>query len=440
MKAAARLLLLWLLCVSVASEALAQSDQSSLVRRMSQHENSILKMYLEYQKLYYEDKSRRHELKAFEDLLTVYIDQVMEIFETLTLAQRKTETPRDIAARTLVFKALMYLEKAPLNKEFYERACYEYYQSLNLYEDTNSAPVIFKDLPQQIHAGEQVYYRLKDLLDDKGEGLRDFGKVKLSFRNFMVTANFDPEMLELIKIESVDDDDDKYLIGNESGYTFKLAESIIKDAFADVFQRGREVETYVALPHGTYILRLNSGRKSIFTALTRFYVRANQEQHYIMEPLADWIILYENPTSKRPDFYRYRRNKSLLASDGLGSNFSLQSDDKKFNNGEAGKGANGSDDNPSTHEALVAEIVSDMLPNFEIKMMFDLNDPEIRDNAVQIIAKSIVEYVKGPAFYNKWNHWSASWDISKQVRDVISPGSLIPIELVDLVHTTIREL
>ncbi len=430
MNKVAHFALLSLIWVGWTPAGFAQSNNNALIRRMSQHENNILHMYLEYQKLYYEDKSRKHELRAFEDLLTVYIDQVTEIFETLTLSERKNVTPRDIASRSLVFKAMMYLEKAPLNHEYYERACYEYYKSLNLYEGTEEAPVVFKDLPQQILAGDKTYYRLKDLLDDKGAGLRDFGKVRISFRSFMVTANFDPEMLELVRVS-----DRQNPVQAPKQYTFNLAEGIIKDAFAEAFQTRQEVDTYVALPFGTYVLRLHGGIKSGFSALTRFYVRANQEQHYVMEPLADWIVLYENPTSKRPDYHRYRRNKNLLASDGLGG-ISLPTNGSSNGNADNGSAAT----TAGNRESLVSEVVADFLPQFKIKMMFDLNDPEIKDNAIEIISKSVVSYVESQAFYNKWNHWAASWEVSRQVRDVISPGSIVPIELIQLVYRVVNEL
>ncbi|MFQ5770211.1 MAG: hypothetical protein ACE5HX_06725, partial [bacterium] len=119
-----------LICAIVCSIAVlpgfAQQDQSILINRMRQHEQNILMTYLEFQKLYYEDKSRINELNAFEDLLTVYINQVKEIYETLNLSEKNIQIPRDITAGALIFKALMYLEKAPLNNEFYEKACYEY--------------------------------------------------------------------------------------------------------------------------------------------------------------------------------------------------------------------------------------------------------------------------------------------------------------------------
>ncbi|NIR52225.1 hypothetical protein GWO43_26900 [candidate division KSB1 bacterium] len=424
---------LFLISLSVLSRSTfgyAQSEEI-LIERMRQHENSILKTYLEYQKLYYEDKSSTHELQAFENLLTVYIGQVMEIYETLNFSEKKTRTPRDIAARALIFKSLMYLEKAPLNTEYYERACYEYYEALNLYEDKDDPPVIFKDLPQKIQAGDKIYFRLIDIIEDKGQGLFEFGKLVISFRNFRVTANFSPEKIELARIQ----DETNQAIN----YTYFLSEERIRDAFEEVFRRSREVKTYVALPQGTYVLRLNHHRRIDYTPLTRFYVRADQEQQHIMEPLANWLILYENPTSKRPDFYKFSRNKEDLDSAPSANNFGLQT------NGSHGakKSDNDNSDNHDvgrTHEKLVAEIVAYYLPQFKIKLMFDLNDPEIKSNAVEIISKAVVEYVESRAFYNEWNHWTASWDIAKEVRGIISPGSVIPIELVELIYRVIKEL
>ncbi|MFQ5865537.1 MAG: hypothetical protein ACE5IW_09945 [bacterium] len=401
------------------------------MKRMLQHENDILNTYLEYQKLYYEDKSRLHELVAFEDLLTVYINQVMEIYETLTLSEKKTQTPRDIAARALVFKALMFLEKAPLNVEYYEKACYEYYEALILYEDTEDPPVIYKDLPRMIQAGNKTYFRQIDILEDKGQGLLAFGKVNITFRNFMVTANFDPQMIELIRMG-----DSNHL---NSKYTYELAESRIKNAFAEVFRRSREVKTYVALPQGTYILRLNSTKRIDYTPLTIFYVLANQQQHQIMEPLADRIILYENPTTKRVDYFKFRRNKQNIESVHLSTSYNFQT---SANGGLAKqKGNKGDSARLSTsHEKLVAEIVAHYLPQIDIKLMFDLNDPEIKDNAIQIISRSIVSFVESEEYYNEWSLWTASWDICKNVREIISPGSQIPIELVELIHKVLTEL
>lgn len=425
MKSLIRAAILVLLVTLPSVHSFAQ-DSDGLVTRMRQYESSILLMYLEYQKLYYEDKSRVHELQAFEQLLSVYIDQITEIYETLNLAQRKNQVPRDIAARTLVFKALMFLEKAPLNPHYFERACYEYYAALDIYESTNDPPAIYKDLPQPIQAGTKTYYRMKDILDDKGSGLHEFGKVQISFENFMVTADFDPGNLELIRLQ---DDAPEH-----KNLTFKLAEERIKAAFSQIFRKAREVNTYVALPAGTYVLRLHGGSKSDFTALTRFYVAANQQQYYVMEPLADWIVLYEEPKGKRPDFYRYRRNKTTLASDGLSANFSFQTEGDGVGKSETNGHAFGN------YQDLTAEIVRDLLPGFEIKMMFDFNDPEIKDNAIEIISKSVVDHVTHPGYYRSWSNWTSSWEIAENVREVISPGSLVPSELVSLIYQVLGEL
>ncbi|MFQ5709187.1 MAG: hypothetical protein ACE5HO_17155 [bacterium] len=423
-------LLLWLSCGS-ALNGFCTEDQSMLIHRMRQYENSILDAYLEYQKLYYEDKSRVKELTAFEDLLTVYIDQVMEIYETLTLAQQKTQTPRDIAARTLIFKALMYLEKAPLNTEYYEYACYEYFKALDLYKYTEDQPVIYKDLPRSIQTGNKNYYRLIDLLEDKGQGIKNFSKVNIAFKNFKVTANFDPRLIEILKIPDP----------NRSGlqYTYKMTPARITKAFEEVFAKNRPVETYVALPQGTYILRLKQGRKSDYTALTTLYVRSNQEQNYIMEPLGDWIVLYEVPNSKKPDFFRFRRNKeSLQVSDitGVKDLDSLANSQFDQRIGETNHGVSSS----ATHLELVEEVVTYFLNQFDIKLLFDLNDPEIKDKAVEIISRTIVDFVESPKYYNQWSQWTASWEMSKEIRELISPGSPIPIELVKLIYQTLKQL
>ncbi len=431
MKRAVTVAVLCVIATGFVCESFGQQDQSILINRMRQHENDILNTYLEYQKLYYEDKSRLSELKAFEHLLSVYISQVMEIYETLNLAEKKMEIPRDIAARALIFKALMFLEKAPLNKEYFEKACYEYYEALNLYRDTDDAPVIFKDLPQYIQTGDKIYYRLMDILDDKGKGMFNFGKVIVSFRNFRVTANFNPQLVELTRVEDGTD------IG--TALTHNLATPKIIAAFDEVFRKAREVETYVALPQGTYILRLNTPNSTSYTPLTRFYVRANQEQYHILEPLADWIILYENPTSKRPDYYKYRRNNQGAETGSFASNLNFQQTNDHTSAGKPGSPASGAGE-VTSHEQLAAEIVAAYFSQFDVKLMFDLNDPAIKDNAVQIIARSIVEYVDSRNFYNEWNLWTASWDISKKVREIISPGSVIPIELVELIYKVIREL
>ena len=79
MRALSRILFFGLYFSVFVSKGFSQ-NQPTVFIEMRQHEHNILNAYLEYQKLYYEDKSRVHELRAFEELLTVYINQVMEIY------------------------------------------------------------------------------------------------------------------------------------------------------------------------------------------------------------------------------------------------------------------------------------------------------------------------------------------------------------------------
>jgi hypothetical protein len=119
---------LWLFILIVPfSAGRGQSLDRILIPQMENYESDIQSTYREYQKIYYEKKSSLAELRAFEDIISVYVAQILEIYETLSLSGLgKLETPRDIAARALIYRALIYLEKAPLNLEYYEKACYDY--------------------------------------------------------------------------------------------------------------------------------------------------------------------------------------------------------------------------------------------------------------------------------------------------------------------------
>lgn len=430
MKAAIRKVGVVLLCWVALLQAASQEPQARLVNMMLELEASILDAYLEYQKLYYEDKSRMQELRAFEDLLSVYIDQVMQIYETLSLAERETQVPRDIAARTLIFKALMFLEKAPLNIEYYEYACYEYYKALELYKKAEDVPVIYKELPRHIQTGNTNYYRLIDLLEDKGQGLKEYGKVNITFKDFKVTANFNPQMIEVVQIR------DPAALGAD--YTFDMAEPRIIEAFAEVFRRNTEVKTYVALPAGTYILRLKEANKGHYTALTTLYVRANQEQDYFMEPLGDWVILYEKPQSRKPDFYKFRRNNELLEGDAISE---LESLEGLTNGSTSTSKTNGrTSGRTAKHVDLVEEIVQHYFEALKIEGLLGLAPSQTRTTLAEDVAAAVVEYVESPRFFNDWSLWTASWRIATEVRDGTAPGYPVPTELVKVIHQILRQI
>ncbi len=421
-----------LLCAGpAAGRGHAQPGVEALILQMRQHETSIVNTYLEYQRLYYEDKRRTHELQAFEDLLTAYIHQVMEIYETLSLTESQAVEPRDIAARSLIYKALMFLEKAPLHHQYYEKACYEYYAALALYDGSEEAPALYKILPQPVKVGETTYNRLIDLIEEKGRDLARFGKVGLSFRQFRVTANFDAEQ---IRLQRLDTD------GFGQGYTYSLAEDRIRRAFEEVFKRQRPVHTYVALPQGMYAIKLASRPHAGYEALTRFYVRANQQQRYAMEPLGDWLILYQIPGSRRPDFYRFKRTHPVPQTTRAASTQASVADPRPpLMAGQNGH-SQASAASGNTPQDLIAEIITFYLPQYEVKLGPALNEPPFREKATGIMAEAVLAYVNQGRLYQAWNTWAASWEIAKRVRDALSPDQAIPLELLQLLHRILEEI
>ena len=99
----------------------------------------------------------------------------------------------------MIFRALPFLEKAPIDATYFEKACYDYYEALTLYESTDKVPVIFKSLPYSIRLGNKFYNRLIDLLDEKGKDLFQFGQIHLVLKNFKVTSPFDESSLEPVR-------------------------------------------------------------------------------------------------------------------------------------------------------------------------------------------------------------------------------------------------
>ena len=169
------LILIIIISLSSCSICFGQHMDSKLIPQMENYELDIQNTYREYQKIYYERKSSLAELSAFEDIISIYVSQILEIFETLSLSGfDNLEIPRDIAARVLVYRALIYLEKAPLNVEYFEKACYDYYTALDMFENAGeNIPAIFKRLPNPILVGNHEYTRLIDVIDCKGTELYD---------------------------------------------------------------------------------------------------------------------------------------------------------------------------------------------------------------------------------------------------------------------------
>jgi hypothetical protein len=193
----------------------AQSIEDKLTPRMLAYEYDIESTYSEYQKLYYEKKSSEAELRALEQIISVYVDQILKIHNTLILSGTSNlYEARDIAARALIFRALTHIEKAPLSPFHYELACYDYYEALELYRHTREIPVMYKPLPRELWIGNRRYDRLIDLMNEKGKELFAFGRVEFVFYNFKVTSDMNANDLIFMRFKSSQ---------TNMKYTFNLA-------------------------------------------------------------------------------------------------------------------------------------------------------------------------------------------------------------------------
>jgi len=411
------LFLLILTCSSVWGQPLDRI----LIPQMENYESDIQNTYREYQKIYYEKKSSLAELRAFEDIISIYVSQILEIDETLSLSGfGELETPRDIAARALIYRALIYLEKAPLNLEYYEKACYDYYRALSMFDDVDTIPAIFKRLPNTILVGAREFNRLIDVIDHKGSELYAFGKVDLNLRNFKITSNLDIDDLEFVRVESPVD---------KKKYTYNSAEKLIKETFKNVLMNDGKSSTFLALPEGSYFIRPKTHNKtSRYTHLSALYIRANQQHDYIVEPLVDWFIMYENPGTKRPRF-----TKSNI--DNLSSIKGNGNDPKQ---GMKSKHSNKND----AMEKLIflSEIINSCLEKVDSNLIFNIKDPWIRNKFANTAAEVICTHVETLNYHNCWSKWMLSWIIAKEITQKFSPDTEVPTELIKLVYICLKNI
>lgn len=405
----------------IASLCWGQALDRILIPQLENYELDIQSTYREYQKIYYEKKSSLAELHAFEDIISVYVSQILEIYETLSLSGfGDLEVPRDIAARALVYRALIFLEKAPLNLEYYEKACYDYYRALAMFDNVDNIPALFKRLPSPILVGAHQFNRLIDVIDHKGSNLYAFSKVNLNLRNFKITTNLDIDGIEFIRMDCSLD---------KKKYTYYSAENRIKEAFKNVLMNDDQSSTFLALPEGSYFIRpktRNSSSRYIY--LSAIYVRANQQHNYIVEPLVDWFIMYESPSTKKPRFLDSDL-KNLSDVDGNGKH---QLKNRAFNNS----------DKSLEMEKFVAlsQIVNSALKKVDSNLIFNLKDPWIRNKFSNTAAKIIYNHVESISYYNCWSLWMLSWIIAKEITQEFSPDTVVPTELIKLVYHVLKEL
>lgn len=407
----------WLL---FAAKLLSQSIEDQLTPRMQAYEFDIENTYSEYQKLYYEKKSSEAELHALEQIISVYVDQILKIHETLVLSgTSQIYEARDIAARSLIFRALTHIEKAPLNPHHYELACYDYYLAQELYRNTDKIPVMYKPLPRELWIGNKRYDRLIDLMHDKGKELFSFGRVEFSFSNFKVTSDMNANELIFMRFKSAT---------QSLKFTFNLAEPEIRASFKEALKEKENTSFYLALPEGSYFIRYKSDLDPLNVQLATIYVQANQEHKYSVEPISDWIILYENPQNRRPDLPKIRRLYNEIT--GTSGNL-YQFDFEKLTRGDKAQEA--------ALVSVMSEIVRKSMNEVELNLMFDLNDSWFRNKFVEITAGIIVKYAVSSKLYNNWSAWHLAWEIAVEITNTVSPGRQVSTEMITLVHSIIEK-
>jgi hypothetical protein len=153
--------------------------ETKFEQQMVEYEVDVVRCYNELQKFL--DKYDRNivEMIAFENLLSIYVDRILEIYNTMErLAGSSLETYRGVAARALIFRSLTYLERSRQAPENFEKAVNDYKHALQLYKTSTTIPIMNKKLPYEVWIGRKMYSRLADLLDDKNKDFNLLNSIK----------------------------------------------------------------------------------------------------------------------------------------------------------------------------------------------------------------------------------------------------------------------
>ncbi len=170
--------MLWVsLFVIIAAVSVGQAQvpsvESDLERLMIRYEEKVLHAYQEKQTLVHQPNSHL-ELAAFDSIISAYTKRVLEIYETLNRMKGFTlENYRQIASRSLILRALAYVENPQLDPVKARRACMDYRRAL-LLTKSSKIPIISQQLPYEVWIDNRLYTRLADLIDE-----RDFRRVLL---------------------------------------------------------------------------------------------------------------------------------------------------------------------------------------------------------------------------------------------------------------------
>ena len=151
----------------------SQAIEIKLEEQMVSLERDIVRVYNELQKFLQEDSRRGNELLAFESLITIYVDQVLDLYDTFWRIRGTTlESQQNTAARCLIFRALTFLERADEYHVNYEKACEDYKKALRLAQNDLKEPLLSTKLPHEVWLGRKLYSRLADLLDNRSKNFQ----------------------------------------------------------------------------------------------------------------------------------------------------------------------------------------------------------------------------------------------------------------------------
>ncbi len=152
----------------------AQAIEMKLEEQMVALERDVVRIYNELQKFLSEDPNRRgNELLAFESLITIYVDEVLNLYDTFWRMKGTTlESQQNIAARCLMFRALTYLERSNKNSSNYAKACEDYKKALYLSQNKLEEPLLSSKLPHEVWVGKKLYTRLADMLDSRAKNFQ----------------------------------------------------------------------------------------------------------------------------------------------------------------------------------------------------------------------------------------------------------------------------
>ena len=144
--------------------------ETTFESQMIEYEQDVVRTYNELQKFLFDCEPNLAEQTAFENLLSIYVDRILEIYSTMQRLSGSTlETYRGVTARALIFRTLTNLERSQESQDHYKKALDDYRHALQLYQKGKNIPIMNKKLPYEVWVGRKMYTRLADLLDDKGK-------------------------------------------------------------------------------------------------------------------------------------------------------------------------------------------------------------------------------------------------------------------------------